>query len=315
MAEASASPAVWVQLTQAMVARELVEGLGLPERRAAERLGLVPSAVSQYLSGKRLGGRLSALEAHKSVRQLVRELAQELAVPGGPGADPTRRILDTAISIAEAVGTGPRGLGEPSPAELSDARERVAIRRALRRRIAGEQAAVAECMRLAQKSRDELTRAVFRQIASDSLRHAEIVASLATYLDRGVSRTRASGITREEVERLIAREQAAESTSVPSIGGTLGGVMRLLWESMAADERKHDELLDRLRSPEVLGTDRSEAIRTSRRAVRRPRRPRPPPRTPASAPGPSDPGRTPRPPRRRRPMGGRSGARRPRSPE
>ena len=34
---------------QALIARELVEGFGLPERQTALLLGLVPSSVSQYL--------------------------------------------------------------------------------------------------------------------------------------------------------------------------------------------------------------------------------------------------------------------------
>lgn len=127
---------------------------------------------------------------------------------------------------------------------------------ALRRRIAGEQSAVADCMRLAQKSRDELTRAIFRQIASDSLRHAEIVASLETYLDRGVDRTVASGIQRSDIDRLIARERAAEASTDAGLGRRFGGVMGLLWESMEADERKHDALLARLRTADLLGPTR-----------------------------------------------------------
>ena len=114
--------------------------------------------------------------------------------------------------------------------------------RALRLRVRGEQAAVGSCMQLAQKARDELTRAIFRQIASDSLRHAEIVASLATYLDRGAASAHASGITRRDVQQLIAKEKAAEAGG-PDLAKWLGGTMHLLAASMEADERKHDELL------------------------------------------------------------------------
>ncbi|MGI0053083.1 MAG: hypothetical protein ACRECR_02330, partial [Thermoplasmata archaeon] len=86
----------------------------------------------------------------------------------------------------------------------------------------------------------------FRQIASDSLRHAEIVASLAAYLDRGVASSSPTGITRRDVESLIRREHEAEASSGADPGPELGGMMRILWESMESDELKHERLLARL---------------------------------------------------------------------
>jgi rubrerythrin len=112
--------------------------------------------------------------------------------------------------------------------------------------VRAEQAAVSMCMRLAQRARDELTRAILRQIASDSLRHAEIVASLAPYLDRGITEAHASGITRKEIEVLIEGERRAEAGADVVTAGDLGGTMRLLIASMEADERKHTDLLQGL---------------------------------------------------------------------
>jgi hypothetical protein len=98
-------------------------------------------------------------------------------------------------------------------------------------------------MHLAQKAEDELTRAVFRQIASDSLRHAEIMATLAGYLDSGVDQTLASGVTQADVEQLMRKEREAEQKAAWEIRRHVGGVMALLVESMQSDEKKHEELL------------------------------------------------------------------------
>ena len=103
--------------------------------------------------------------------------------------------------------------------------------------------AVTQCMRLAQRARDELTRALLRQIASDSLRHAEIVASLVPYIDRGVSGAYASGITRKEIEALIEGERRAEAQADSESARYLRGTMAILIGSMEADERKHADLL------------------------------------------------------------------------
>ena len=234
------SAGLWVQLGQALIARELVDGFGLSERQAAGALGLVPSAVSQYLSGKRLGGAIAAVEADDVVRGIIRRSAQRL-VSARAESDVSRPLLETAMELSRARG----GRSDRSPA-AGQPRPSRSDTDWVRRRIAGEQAAVTECMRLAQRSRDELTRAVFRQIASDSLRHAEIVAALAAYLDRGISRTVPSGISRADIRRLVDREHAAEQTSSVNPGERFGGVMRVLWESMESDERKHDRLLELL---------------------------------------------------------------------
>jgi len=235
------SPVVSVQLMQALVARELVQGHGLTEREAAVLLGLVPSSVSQYLSGKRLGPTVSRYLGHEEARRIAREAAQQLV----DGAAGPRVLLAAAMAFDERFGgdaSAPAPAGRGLPPEL--ARQ---VPGWLRSRIAGEQNAVAECMRLAQRSRDELTRALFRQIASDSLRHAEIVASLAAYLDRGAASSPPTGVTRDEIDHLIRREHEAEETGGVDLGPNLGGVMRILWDSMEADERKHELLLGKLR--------------------------------------------------------------------
>jgi len=241
MSESAPSPVAWVQVMQALVARELVEGFGLSERQTAVLLGIVPSSVSQYLSGKRLGPTLSAFLADEGALLIARRTAQKLM--GGSAG--TRVVLEAAIALGERVGPVPaRPTDQKADGLSTDLRRKVPGW--LRDRTTGEQNAVAECMRLAQRSRDELTRALFRQIASDSLRHAEIVASLAAYLDRGVASSAPTGITRADVEHLIRREHEAEATSRMNLGPELGGMMRILWDSMEADERKHELLLQDL---------------------------------------------------------------------
>ncbi len=262
------SPIASVQVMQALVARELVEGFGLPERKAAALLGIVPSSVSQYLSGKRLGPAISAYFADERVRRIARQTAEQL-VKGGAGST---AVLEAAIQLAEGADHESRSRA-PDRDSLSPELRRK-IPGWLRNRIAGEQNAVAECMRLAQRSRDELTRALFRQIASDSLRHAEIVASLAPYLDRGVASSTPTGISRADVQDLIRREHEAEATSEIDLGPELGGMMRILWESMESDEHKHERLLQLLLEAGLIDAEGSGETRERPRA-RAGRSPRP----------------------------------------
>ncbi|MCI4317735.1 MAG: hypothetical protein L3J96_04290 [Thermoplasmata archaeon] len=241
MVRSGSSASIWLQWLRVLVARELVEAVGIPAREAALRLGVAPSAISQYLSGKRLGNVVppgaDPVQARNVSQRLARQLAKSPLEEG---------VLNPLLlrGAAELAGGSPGSGGADSspPAGQPSPRTRAMVRQ-LRRRIASEQSAVADCMRLAQRARDEMTRALFRQIASDSLRHAEIAASLASFLDRGISETMVSGVSADDVRDLITREQEAERTTIREPTAPFGGVMRILWTSVAADERKHDILL------------------------------------------------------------------------
>ncbi len=234
----------WVYLVQALAAREGVEHLGLSSRRVADLLGLAPSAVSQYLSGKRVGARFLAFATDERAQAIARRTIEGLIEARETGRGPARLVLEGAVALSELPSStetrSPAGARRPPSPSSPELRQ---LAKWMRRRVRAEQVAVTQCMRLAQRARDELTRALLRQIASDSLRHAEIVASLATYIDRGVSSAYASGITRREIEALIEGERRAESRAGSSSARQLRGTMAILIDSMEADERKHTELL------------------------------------------------------------------------
>jgi len=234
----------WVHLLQALAAREAVEQLGLSSRRCAGLLGLAPSAVSQYLSGKRVERRFLAYASNEQARAIARRTVEQLMEAQETGRNRTRVVLEGAAELSELPEASERhGLPSRSTAETSSSSELRRLSKWLRQRVKAEQVAVTQCMRLAQRARDELTRALLRQIASDSLRHAEIVASLVPYIDRGVSGAYASGITPKEVEALIEGERRAEAQADSESTRHLQGTMAILIASMEADERKHAELL------------------------------------------------------------------------
>ena len=234
----------WVYLLQALAAREGVEHLGLSSRRVADLLGLAPSAVSQYLSGKRVGAGFLAYATDERAQAIARRTIEGLIEDQEAGRGPTRRVLAGAVGLSELPESRDRhGPAVTRPASSESSPQLRELAKWMRKRVRTEQVAVAQCMRLAQRARDELTRALLRQIASDSLRHAEIVASLAPYIDRGVSAAYVSGITRKEIEALIEGERKAEAQADSKSAQHLRGTMAILIASMEADERKHTELL------------------------------------------------------------------------
>ena len=246
MPEPRIASTAWVHRLQALAAREGVEQMGLSARRVAELLGLAPSAVSQYLSGKRVERGFLALAANDRARVIARRTVERLIETQGAGRGPARAVLEGAMALSELPEPSGRHEFRPPRTEREESPELRKLSRWMRQRVRAEQIAVAQCMRLAQRARDELTRALLRQIASDSLRHAEIVASLASYIDRGVSAAYASGITAKEISALIEGERRAEAQADAESTRNLRGTMAILIASMEADERKHADLLRRL---------------------------------------------------------------------
>ena len=245
MARKRTAATSWVQLFQALAAREGVEHLGLSSRRMAELLGLAPSAISQYLSGKRLERGFPQFSTDERAPTIVRSAVERLIAAHGEGRGPTRIVLESAASLSELS----RSPERPSRGTLPHDETAIPIRqltKQLRLRVRAEQVAVTQCMRLAQRAGDELTRTILRQIASDSLRHAEIVASLGPYIERGVFGAFVAGITPREIEVLIEGERRAEAQADTELARHLRGTMAILVASMEADERKHADLLQGL---------------------------------------------------------------------
>ncbi|MGI0150944.1 MAG: hypothetical protein ACREC5_03285, partial [Thermoplasmata archaeon] len=121
MAGPAPSPIVCVQVVQALVARELVEGFGRSERQAALLLGLVPSSVSQYLSGKRLGPTLSVYLGDEAARRIARATAQELTA----GANGTKAVLAAAAELGAQFGPGATPPARAPPALSPELRQKL----------------------------------------------------------------------------------------------------------------------------------------------------------------------------------------------
>ncbi|MGA7860250.1 MAG: hypothetical protein WCB19_00130 [Thermoplasmata archaeon] len=245
MARKRTAATSWVQVFQALAAREGVEHLGLSSRRMAELLGLAPSAVSQYLSGKRLDRGFPQFAADERAQAIIRPAVERLIAAHGEGRGPTRIVLESAASLSELSQSPERAPRASFPRDETALPIRQ-LTKQLRLRVKAEQVAVTQCMRLAQRAGDELTRTILRQIASDSLRHAEIVASLGPYIERGVSGAFVAGITPKEIQALIEGERRAEAQADMELGRHLKGTMAILVASMEADERKHADLLQGL---------------------------------------------------------------------
>ncbi|RFA98109.1 helix-turn-helix domain-containing protein [Pyrobaculum aerophilum] len=210
---------------RALLARELVER-GLSVNETAKLLGLTPAAVSMYVSGKRGG-------------ELVQELAKDERVMG--------LIKSHADILVDAARKGIRGpvdlteLAKVISNIMSQRGQHADLEELIRSRIRLEQETASRAMAYSYKVKNPLIRALFMQIAADSLRHAEILTMILDYLG---GRLRAEGIDLNEEElEVLAAEEGSMRESIADLYRIGDPVLRALILSIELDEGKHFQLI------------------------------------------------------------------------
>ncbi len=231
-----------LQALRAVLAKELVLGRGFSRARAARLLQVTAPAVSQYVSGKRGGALVAEIEHDPVHMQHVRQLvADALAVPSDRPERIGTHLLKTAEKIAGRLDFSRTTSARHEP--LANENLRRQSLQLLRDRLEEEHQAAAGCLKFAQSCEDARIAAMFRQIASDSLRHADTMALLINYVEHPETLQDVRLPQKSAIERMIELEESADEANIGPLKARLGPAARLLIESVDADERKHVLLL------------------------------------------------------------------------
>jgi len=223
---------------RAVMARILVEQYGIRRREVAEILGISPQAVTQYLQGVRAPEALK-MTRNKQVLGIIEDGCRKLASRRRPLMQ--SELLDLAFQVSSILGKA-----EVAEEFSQGVEAREVLLELLRARLQEEQKAAELFMGLAVKMRNDLTRLLFRQIATDSIRHADIITAIISELERG-DNIQPDLPSVRELEKLMQEEQAAHEKELQEVRERLSNeVISLLLDSIDADEAKHDMLLSKL---------------------------------------------------------------------
>jgi predicted transcriptional regulator len=157
----------------ALVKKLAAEGFQVGE--IAGGLNVTSAAVTQYLKRKR-GANLLAIG---SIDHLIDPLSEKVAqrIRSSSGGIGTLELLETARQVMvmstgrSIVARGPMGPEKNESLEL------------LRQRLQLELAAAESYLELANKTGDDHTKLLLRLIASDSIRHADVVSQVISWLE------------------------------------------------------------------------------------------------------------------------------------
>lgn len=215
---------------RAHLAALLVSKYGLSKKEAAASLGVTPAAVTQYLKGRR--GIMFRGILKDEVLLVVEELTRRIA--GGLERSAVELNL---LDVAKQIISFSRGLGaRPSvKEELSELALRLNSRRILEIKTAQR------CLRASDKLRDELLELLLRQIAADSLRHADIVSHILARLDR-LNEPIFSATDLDTLRNVLEIEDDTVGRSLECLR-ECSPVVKALLRSIDMDEDKHTEIL------------------------------------------------------------------------
>lgn len=233
---------------RAIIARELVRR-GYSQKDIASILGTSTAAVTMYSKDRR-GHELSkVIESAKSARLVIDNLLDHLVKRNaGESPDKTEFQKDTFPLILDAAYRIMRVVSSPKQEVEPDERKHLVTRansltQTLLSRLEEEQLAAQRNMALAVSTTDEVARTIFRQIASDSIRHAEIVSFLLSMPNASGRRPDRIMLEQEtvQIEAMIRGEESA--TEAPIKPRSVDPALKLLLKSMDMDEEKHKILL------------------------------------------------------------------------
>lgn len=167
------------------IAMELVKELGKSNKEVSAALGITPSAVSQYVKGKRGASLRKDADELKGFDRTIKETA--ITIGKLMEIKEYERCQGTMLKIAQEL-AGISLEGNRSESVSKEKYSNVEIKAILTERIRKEHDSAMYFLGFAQSSGSHFARILFRQIATDSLRHADIVQALLERVDKPLSR-------------------------------------------------------------------------------------------------------------------------------
>jgi predicted transcriptional regulator/rubrerythrin len=221
---------------RARLAERLIKE-GFRPKEAASALNVTQAAVTQYLKRKR-GTNLPAVA---SIDRLIDPLSEKLIkrMRSGLGGIETTELVEVARQVM-VVSNGRRFVqDQPKVPERDEAL------RLLRERLRLELTAAEKYLELSNKTGDDYSKMLLRMIASDSIRHGDVVSQVISWLETG--REAEFEMPGQAIlETLVALEDTAGETSLRGTIKIGHPVARLLLQWIDADEEKHGKIVSKM---------------------------------------------------------------------
>jgi uncharacterized protein len=212
---------------------------GFHVKDIAAALNITQPAVTQYLKGKR--GTIS--RTINQIDAIINPLSDKLVkkIRSGQKGLEIFELSEAAHQLMLINQQGARTVRDGSEESGTNR----AAMKLLKERLQLELKAAEKYLELANKTSDEHTKLLLRLIASDSIRHGDIVSQIISWLELGEKKEFLAP-ERDVLEQMIALEDSANEISLRKSIATGHPVARLLLEWIDTDEEKHEKIMRKI---------------------------------------------------------------------
>ena len=221
---------------RALLAKELINNHNVSKADVSRILGISPAAVTQYTKNKR-GSYADELGKNKEVLPVIASLAEHFANKKKKEGEMRRNmtIIETSeniISIINNQGIKDKRKLDPKTKILQD-------------RVEAELREARTSLNMAINIEDGFGKLLFKGLASDSIRHAEIVSQVIRDQET-VGSFKLDRKLKKYLKQMIEEEENASEQSMTKLVKTSHPAVRALLQSVDQDEMKHKKMLKSL---------------------------------------------------------------------
>ena len=209
--------------------------MGFRVRDIAVVVGTTQPAVIQYLKGRRGRGTLGMQVLDSLIEPVVARAAGLIKLQ--EGRIETVELLEIARQFT-IISTGRHFI--QSGEKIND--ESLSL---LRKRLQLELSAAEKYLEMSNRTDDEYTKLLLRMIASDSIRHGDVVSQIISWMESGKGAD-FSLPDRTFLEMMLSIEDRASESSLTGNIKIEHPVARLLLEWIDEDERKHEHTMEKI---------------------------------------------------------------------
>jgi uncharacterized protein len=211
---------------------------GFSGKEIAASLRVTPAAVTQYLKRSRGGKREGSISIDRLIEPLVEKVVKRAR--SGLGPVETVELLETAHQVMVM------SAGREIVQSKSEQPERNASLALLRDRLQLELSAAEKYLELANRTSDDYTKLLLRMIASDSVRHGDVVSQVISWLEASGGGRRFELPGEDILGSMLALEDSAKEASLRDNVKVDHPVARLLLEWIDTDEAKHGKMVAKM---------------------------------------------------------------------
>ena len=219
---------------RSLLAKELIQSHNVTKADASKILGISPAAVTQYTTNKR-GSYADELGKNREVIPIIASLAEHFSNKKKKEGEMRRNmtIIETSENILAII----NNQGIKDKEKKMDPNTRI-----LQNRVEAELREARTSLNMANKIEDGFGKLLFKGLASDSIRHAEIVSQVIRDQET-VGSFKLDKQLKRYLKQMIQEEENASEQLMIKLVKTKHPAVHALLQSIDQDEMKHKKML------------------------------------------------------------------------